>query len=122
MDALVDAIIAAKTRAELTTACKALDRVIRAGRYWVPQWYKPSHWLAYWDVYGHGIAMPRYDRGVLTTWWWDAAAAPKAIVTAREFPLLFHEIFNEPEQAEVLSALLAWLDTLALSPPPRNPP
>jgi alpha-beta hydrolase superfamily lysophospholipase len=39
-----------------------------------------------------------------------AAAAPRAVVTAREWPGLAHEIFNEPEQAEVLAALLAWLD------------
>ena len=45
-----------------------------------------------------------------------AAAAPASVVTAREFPTLFHEIFNEPEQAEVLSVLGAWLDTLDLSP------
>lgn len=50
-----------------------------------------------------------------------AAAAPKGIVTAREFPSLFHEIFNEPEQAEVLSVLCAWLDTLSFSPPTRSP-
>lgn len=50
-----------------------------------------------------------------------AAAAPKGVVTAREFAPLFHEIFNEPEQAEVLSVLLAWLDTLSFSPPTRSP-
>lgn len=38
-----------------------------------------------------------------------AAAAPKDIVTAREFPALFHEIFNEPEQGEVFAALDTWL-------------
>ena len=38
-----------------------------------------------------------------------AAAAPKDVVTAREFPALFHEIFNEPEQGEVFAALDAWL-------------
>ena len=53
VDALIDIIIAAKTRAELTAACKALDRVIRAGRYWIPHWYKASHWIAYWDVFDH---------------------------------------------------------------------
>ena len=52
VDALVDRIIAADSRPALTTACKALDRVIRAGRYWVPHWYKASHWIAYWDVFG----------------------------------------------------------------------
>ena len=34
-----------------------------------------------------------------------AAAAPKAVVTTRVFAPLFHEIFNEPEQAEVFAAL-----------------
>ena len=38
-----------------------------------------------------------------------AAAAPKSVVTAREFKTLFHEIFNEPEQGEVFAALGAWL-------------
>ena len=44
-----------------------------------------------------------------------AAAAPKGIVTTRVFAPLFHEIFNEPEQDEVLSAVGGWLDTLPLS-------
>ncbi|CAG1015158.1 acylglycerol lipase [Burkholderiaceae bacterium] len=38
-----------------------------------------------------------------------AAAAPASVVTTREFPALFHEIFNEPEQGEVLQFLTAWL-------------
>jgi alpha-beta hydrolase superfamily lysophospholipase len=38
-----------------------------------------------------------------------AAAAPASVVTTREFPALFHEIFNEPEQGEVLQTLTAWL-------------
>jgi alpha-beta hydrolase superfamily lysophospholipase len=44
-----------------------------------------------------------------------AALAPKGIVTTRVFAPLFHEIFNEPERAEVLSIVGAWLDTLPLS-------
>src|SRR4051794_19053740 len=45
-----------------------------------------------------------------------AAAAPRDVVTTREYPTLFHEIFNEPEQEGVLSVLVDWLDTLPLSP------
>jgi alpha-beta hydrolase superfamily lysophospholipase len=40
-----------------------------------------------------------------------AAAAPASVVTVRAFPALYHELFNEPEQAEVLAALTAWLGT-----------
>ncbi len=39
-----------------------------------------------------------------------AAAAPRSVVTAREWSGLFHEIFNEPEQAEVLQMMADWLD------------
>jgi alpha-beta hydrolase superfamily lysophospholipase len=39
-----------------------------------------------------------------------ARAAPKATVSAHEFTLLFHEIFNEPERGEVFAALGAWLE------------
>ena len=77
VDALVDLIIAAKTRVELTTACKALDRVIRAGRYWIPHWYKASHWIAYWDVFAFPAAQPRYFRGIPETWWTDQDKAAK---------------------------------------------
>lgn len=38
-----------------------------------------------------------------------AAAAPEGVVSAHEFKPLFHEIFNEPEQAEVFAVLHAWL-------------
>lgn len=77
IDALIDAIIAAPTRPALVTACRALDRVIRAGRYWIPHWYKPSHWIAYWDVFGRPAAQPRYFRGIPETWWYDPDKAAK---------------------------------------------
>jgi microcin C transport system substrate-binding protein len=77
IDALIDIIIAAKTREDLTTACRALDRVFRAGRYWIPHWYKASHWIAYWDVFGFPAAKPRYFRGIPATWWYDADKATK---------------------------------------------
>ena len=41
-----------------------------------------------------------------------AAAAPQARVAAHEFRALFHEIFNEPEQAEVFGVLHEWLQAL----------
>ena len=39
-----------------------------------------------------------------------AAAAPRDVVTAQDFPGLFHEIFNEPERDAVIARLLAWLE------------
>jgi len=40
-----------------------------------------------------------------------AAAAPKLWLTAQRFEPLGHEIFNDPEQAEVFAVLRAWLST-----------
>jgi microcin C transport system substrate-binding protein len=77
VDALIDGIIAADSRPALVTACRALDRVIRAGRYWIPNWYKASHWIAYWDVFGRPAAQPRYFRGIPDTWWYDPAKSAK---------------------------------------------
>jgi microcin C transport system substrate-binding protein len=71
VDELIDKIIAADSRAALVTTCKVLDRVIRDGRYWIPHWYKGSHWLAYWDVFGRPASKPRYARGIPETWWYD---------------------------------------------------
>ena len=79
IDALIEKIIGAETRADLTTACRALDRVFRAGRYWVPHWYNTSHRLAYWDQFSHPDKLPRYVQGVaaLEIWWYDAAKAAR---------------------------------------------
>jgi len=72
IDALVENVIAADSKPALVAACKALDRVIRSGRYWVPMWYKPSHWVAYWDEFGRPAAQPRYALAIRDTWWSNA--------------------------------------------------
>jgi microcin C transport system substrate-binding protein len=77
VDALIEKIIAANSRAELVIAARALDRVIRSGYYWVPHWYKASHWVAYWDVFGRPPVKPRYARGIPDTWWYDRDKAAK---------------------------------------------
>ncbi len=83
MDALTKVVIEAETRAEQITAARALDRLLRAGRYWVPHWFKAEHNLAFWDVFDRPEEKPRYrgDIGgvswVETTWWLDADRAAK---------------------------------------------
>jgi microcin C transport system substrate-binding protein len=77
VDVLIERVIGAKSRDELTTASRALDRVLRAGQYWVPHWYKPSNNISYWDKFSRPETKPRYDRGVLDTWWYDKDKAAK---------------------------------------------
>jgi microcin C transport system substrate-binding protein len=79
VDAMIAKAIAAETRTELTYACRAIDRLFRAGRYWIPQWYRSSHPLAYWDVFAHPEELPRYASraGVPEIWWYDGAKTAK---------------------------------------------
>ena len=77
VDALLGKVLEARTRADLLTATRALDRVLRAGHYWVPHWYKAAHNIAHWDRFGRPETKPRYDRGAPDTWWWDAAKAAR---------------------------------------------
>jgi microcin C transport system substrate-binding protein len=77
VDRLTDIVEAAKTRAELDVATRALDRVLRATRFWVPQWYKKSHTVAYYDQYAHPDPLPPYALGELSFWWFDADKAAK---------------------------------------------
>ena len=79
LDALIETIVAADDRDELRIACRAFDRVFRAGRYWVPQWYSGSHRIAYWDVFAHPPNIPKYAGGVGTPdlWWLDESKAKR---------------------------------------------
>ncbi len=77
VDALIDKILNAKSRDELQTACHAIDRVLRAGHYWVPEWYKSVHNIATWDKYSRPAVQAKYDVGILDTWWFDPDKAAK---------------------------------------------
>lgn len=73
IDALIEQAIAANSRKELDIVGRALDRVLRAELFWVPNWHKASHWIAHWDRYGWPAIKPKYDRGIVDTWWYDTA-------------------------------------------------
>ena len=79
IDALIEKILGAENRADLTVACRAFARVFRAGRYWVPQWYRTNHPIAYWDQFAHPEKIPRYAQGTGAPeiWWSDASKAAK---------------------------------------------
>lgn len=71
VDALIEKALVAGSREELTTICHALDRILRAAYIWVPMWNNPDHWLAYWDYFSRPAQPPKFDPGVLSTWWYD---------------------------------------------------
>ncbi len=71
VDALVDKIIYATSQEELTTACRALDRVLWYGYYVVPNWFAPAHRVVYWDKFKRPEKEPLYYApfDALLTWW-----------------------------------------------------
>ena len=75
VDAMIDKVMAATSRAQLLAATGALDRVMRAGHYWVPHWYLGGHNLAFWDRFSRPAVKPKYDRGAPDTWWYDSVKA-----------------------------------------------
>ncbi|KAA2236382.1 extracellular solute-binding protein [Salinarimonas soli] len=77
VDALVEAVIQAKTREEVTIAARALDRVLRAQRFWVPQWFRAENWIAYWDQYARPEILPKYGRAAFSAWWYDPEKAKR---------------------------------------------
>ena len=80
VDKLIEVVMAAKSLDELTVATKALDRALRAERFWIPQWFKDKHTVAYYDIFDHPETMPPYALGELDFWWYneEKAAALKA--------------------------------------------
>jgi microcin C transport system substrate-binding protein len=77
IDALIQKGIEATTREENDTVVRALDRSLRALRFWVPQWFKAEYTLAYYDMFAHPQNMPPYALGELDFWWYDADKAAK---------------------------------------------
>ena len=80
VDRMIDVVLAADSMERLTTATKALDRVMRAERFGIFQWFKAKHTVAYYDIFEHPETLPPYGLGELSFWWYNAekAAALKA--------------------------------------------
>ncbi len=77
IDAMIEAMIGATSRVELETSARALDRLLRAGHYWVPHWFKNIHTIAFWDRFSWPDVKPQFERGVIETWWFDADKAAR---------------------------------------------
>jgi microcin C transport system substrate-binding protein len=75
VDDLVERVVGAASRAELVTAARALDRVVRALRLAVPGWTRYAYRIARWDVFARPPLRPRYAAGAAETWWIDPTRA-----------------------------------------------
>ena len=78
VDALIDRVIFAKSRADLVAATRALDRVLLWNRYVVPLFTDDRLRAARWDRFGKPDPLPNYGGAAFpAVWWWDAEKAAK---------------------------------------------
>jgi microcin C transport system substrate-binding protein len=78
IDLLIDRVVMAQDRDDLTAAARALDRVLLWNHYVVPQWNYPKARTARWDRFGRPEQLPEFGQAAFPAiWWWDAARAAK---------------------------------------------
>ena len=75
VDALLTRIPGVANRDELIALTRAIDRILRAKHYWVPNWYRGEHNVAHWDIFGWTENKPDYAFTPETTWWFDGDKA-----------------------------------------------
>ncbi|MES2905698.1 MAG: extracellular solute-binding protein [Pseudomonadota bacterium] len=69
VDALLEKLVAAKTREELVSASRALDRVLMAGYYMLPLYNIPAWHIAHWSRVKIP-AKPALAGSMMETWWY----------------------------------------------------
>jgi microcin C transport system substrate-binding protein len=78
IDALIDRVIFATDRENLVAAARALDRVLLAHDFVVPQWTSRVSRTARWNRFGRPEKLPEYGgSGFPNIWWYDEALAAK---------------------------------------------
>ncbi len=68
VDAMIEAMLAARKREDFVSAVRALDRILISGDYYIPLYYLPYQWVARWDRIGHPAKTSLYGYQ-LPTWW-----------------------------------------------------
>ena len=68
VDAMIAAILAAKSNEDFVAAVRALDRLLISGFYIVPLYYSPEQWIAYSAQLGRPDTTPLF--GVELSAWW----------------------------------------------------
>ncbi len=68
VDAMIEAMLAAKERDAFVSAVRALDRVLLSGDYVVPLFHLPKQWVAYWNLMKRPAETPLYGYQI-SAWW-----------------------------------------------------
>lgn len=68
IDAMIKALLSAKSQEDFVDTVRAYDRVLISGFYVVPLFHAPKQWVAYWTRVSHPEHTSLY--GVLPSTWW----------------------------------------------------
>jgi peptide/nickel transport system substrate-binding protein len=68
VDAMIEAMLAARERHDFISAVRALDRILISGNYYIPLYHQPAQWVARWDRIRHPDKTSLYGYQ-LPTWW-----------------------------------------------------
>ena len=68
VDAMIQAMLSAKTEPEFVSAVRALDRVLLSGDYAIPLFHVPKQWVAHWARMHHPERIP-VSGYAIDTWW-----------------------------------------------------
>lgn len=68
VDAMIDAMLEARSRDDFISAVRALDRILISGDYYIPLYHLPQQWVVRWDRIGHPDRTSLYGYQ-LPTWW-----------------------------------------------------
>ena len=75
VDKLLDMTDTAKSRDELDTVIRSIDRILRSQMIWVPRYFKKDNWVAYYNMYEHPATLPPYALGEMAFWWYNPEKA-----------------------------------------------
>ena len=96
VDAMIAALLKAKSREDFVAAVRALDRVLISGFYVIPLFHLPAQWVARWET----IA---FDLGVMGLR--HAAACAGGLQHAAEADLEAATPLRSPQRRDILALL-----------------
>jgi len=73
VDAMINALLAAKNRPNFVSSVRALDRVLLSGYYVIPLFHLPRQWIARWSQFHHPEDTSLYGYQA-DTWWMEEAS------------------------------------------------
>ncbi len=107
VDELINLLINAPDRESLVARTRALDRVLLAGHYVIPNWHSTKDRILYWDRY----ARPEFSmkNGETTSRWWYDPAKGLALEQAMD-----SDTSTVPDTGQLPTRSTAWIAVVAI--------